>query len=889
MGKALFYCFKCSRLLREDDLDRGKAFRVGDRVACGECAKSIPELQNAAPPPPKPRSSSQHLRVPSYTPSRPTPALSPSRRNPLPFVVGGAALLVLAVVGALLSSGSKTSPEAARREKAVEDPREAAARAALEAARKAGSAAALDDVVWKHPDTAAARSAATERDRLRAQLDDRLRAAERDLDARLAAPLSREAFGEALRLVDEAEASNEAPRWKLEMGRRRRDIRAQAEQRYDELRAKAVDADALRSLAARVRTWGVKELSERVEKELPPELSAEARLWQSRWESAALRAAGGDYAGAAAEIKSHAAGLQEPAVQAEAKKDVDDFAAIAALRPKLKGPYVRWLPGRYVSLNTWPPAGEAKRVDGLLDQADEHRARLRSAKGPVSVEWSELTAGDLAAQYAERPGSKPKDEARLLALICLLEAAPVSARTRIGKNAETVAEKWWAFGASGRGRPRPPAREEAEARALLLEADREFATPDKLAGAVEKYRALRDRLSTTACARSAIERIRRRADAGKEHVFLAADLRGEGGVRRDAEGRWVLPRDGPGAVEFEFAALPGTNYRVWALLGGCCAETLGPQVQGTDLPPQPLIVQRPELPAKHAEHPAKAPLRWEWMSLPVPKTGAARKLRLSAMKAGFAVAAAVVSSTRGAPPKLEELRSTVEAPEVFLAEGLVAHWGFDEGAGEASKDLAGKENAALLKGAAWSKDGIVGGAVAFDGSGAHVEIPNSKPLENLLEQSYALSAWFWATDVPPGTAPANDSRYAILLKAGHHTGLGFDGSGQFAAEHWLEGGKGNGISSGQSYAPGAWHHVVSNYNRSAGTLEIFVDGEWKAYRDIPRDAKTVDYKVTPFRLGIAVPGGKEYAWPAKGLIDEVRIYSRSLGLDEIRALYRLAR
>jgi len=310
-----------------------------------------------------------------------------------------------------------------------------------------------------------------------------------------------------------------------------------------------------------------------------------------------LISAAGDYAGAAAEIKGAAAELREPAVQAEAKRDVDDFAALAALRPKLKGPYVRWLPGRYVSLNTWPSSGEAKRVDGLLDHADEHRARLRSAKGPVSVEWSELTAGDLAAQYAERSGSKPKDEARLLALICLLEAAPVAARTRIGKNADAVAEKWWAFGSSGRGRPRPPPREEAEARALLFDADREFAAPDKLAGAVEKYRALRDRLGSTSCAKSAIERIRRRADAGKDHVFLAADLRGDGGVRRDAEGRLVLPRDGPGAVEFEFGALPATTYRIWALLGGCCAETLGPQMQGTDLPPQPLIVQRPELPA----------------------------------------------------------------------------------------------------------------------------------------------------------------------------------------------------------------------------------------------------------------------------------------------------
>ena len=128
-----------------------------------------------------------------------------------------------------------------------------------------------------------------------------------------------------------------------------------------------------------------------------------------------------------------------------------------------------------------------------------------------------------------------------------------------------------------------------------------------------------------------------------------------------------------------------------------------------------------------------------------------------------------------------------------------------------------------------------------------------------------------------------------MHKTGFHLGISYDASGQYFAEHWTEGNKQQTVGSVKAYAAGVWRHVVQNYNRPAGTLELFVDGEWRAYRDIPRDAKAVDYKTQPFRIGIANPGAPQHAWPSKGAIDEVRLYARALGLDEVRALYRLGR
>jgi hypothetical protein len=275
MGKALFYCFKCSRLLREADLEKGQAFRIGDSVACRVCSTSIPGAipdRPAATPPavPRPRSSSQRVPVTTGTPRAPLP--SARRTSAVPYVVAGGAAFLLVVVVAVSSRPRSASAPAPSPPAPVERPAEIEARGALERARKIERAqlrlAALDDVVWKHPETAAARTAAAERDRLRAELEERLRAAARDLDARIDALLAREQFGDALRLVENAAGTVEAPRWPDELGRRSREIRERAERLYADVREKAVDADALRAAAARIRTWGLRPLTERIEREL---------------------------------------------------------------------------------------------------------------------------------------------------------------------------------------------------------------------------------------------------------------------------------------------------------------------------------------------------------------------------------------------------------------------------------------------------------------------------------------------------------------------------------------------------------------------------------------------------------------------------------------------
>src|SRR5437016_6235341 len=102
MGRAISYCYKCSSRVREEDFDRGKAFVVGDRVACAACA---PEMTKGVPPPSPPKksaeSSAKHPRITASMLAASSP--SPSPRVPIGvWLAGGAGVLALLVAAVVL-------------------------------------------------------------------------------------------------------------------------------------------------------------------------------------------------------------------------------------------------------------------------------------------------------------------------------------------------------------------------------------------------------------------------------------------------------------------------------------------------------------------------------------------------------------------------------------------------------------------------------------------------------------------------------------------------------------------------------------------------------------------------------------------------------------------
>ena len=180
MGQEIVYCARCLQRLTGGDFEKGKAKRLGSRVACLECYPHVlagldPEerarLEEPAPASP-PSSRRLPPRAPSTTSLR-APS-SPPPRNPLPWILAGAAAVV-AVGGLVLTSRSSPGPNPP----APPRPPTAVVRPPAPPALPPEDAAALR----------AARQALADAEALRASKPD-------DLDAQVAA------FEEAVRRAD---------------------------------------------------------------------------------------------------------------------------------------------------------------------------------------------------------------------------------------------------------------------------------------------------------------------------------------------------------------------------------------------------------------------------------------------------------------------------------------------------------------------------------------------------------------------------------------------------------------------------------------------------------------------------------------------------------------
>ena len=230
------------------------------------------------------------------------------------------------------------------------------------------------------------------------------------------------------------------------------------------------------------------------------------------------------------------------------------------------------------------------------------------------------------------------------------------------------------------------------------------------------------------------------------------------------------------------------------------------------------------------------------------------------------------------------------SPAPAKTPGLVGHWKLDEKSGDRAEDSSGNGNAgALAKGPAWG-EGKSGGALVFDGTEKYVDLPNSPALENVQEGNYSVAAWFKPANLPPGTESANNANYGILVKGGWHTGLHYTSEGKFVFEHWIKGEKveepvwcGAGTWD-TAHDPGKWYHLAATVDKAAGAIKLYVNGEEAGSGEFEAGKAAREYGEMPWRIGIGIPGAPNWSWPAKGAIDDVRIYSKSLTADEVRAL-----
>jgi hypothetical protein len=66
---------------------------------------------------------------------------------------------------------------------------------------------------------------------------------------------------------------------------------------------------------------------------------------------------------------------------------------------------------------------------------------------------------------------------------------------------------------------------------------------------------------------------------------------------------------------------------------------------------------------------------------------------------------------------------------------------------------------------------------------------------------------------------------------------------------------------------------------------LYLNGEEKGAGEFTANAPARKTEKMTWKIGMANPGAEQYAWPAKGSIDDVRIYGRALSAAEIKGLF----
>lgn len=189
--------------------------------------------------------------------------------------------------------------------------------------------------------------------------------------------------------------------------------------------------------------------------------------------------------------------------------------------------------------------------------------------------------------------------------------------------------------------------------------------------------------------------------------------------------------------------------------------------------------------------------------------------------------------------------------------------------------------------ATWTT-GVVNGAHKFDHNDGddYFTIPNSSSLQDVQEGDYSIGAWFKPLSTPPGTGTANNADYGIVLKNGFHEGLYYTNGQCFQLDHRTTGDiVVSAATSSPIYSPGVFYHVVGVVNRTAGSLQLYVNGVLRQSASFTAGTVACEYGTNTWKIGIANPGAGTYKWAAHGMVDDARIYSRCLGPAEISRHY----
>ena len=202
---------------------------------------------------------------------------------------------------------------------------------------------------------------------------------------------------------------------------------------------------------------------------------------------------------------------------------------------------------------------------------------------------------------------------------------------------------------------------------------------------------------------------------------------------------------------------------------------------------------------------------------------------------------------------------------------LIAHWKLDEDKGSFAHDSAGYSHGILGGSPVWSPyEGRIKGTLLFDGIDDYISAYDL--CSNVANTDVTFTAWIKSDLTSKNkffcafNTVSGENRLLLGQQASNPNLMLVDDEG------WRD--------SGTVVFDGTWHHVAFVLSIVNDTMTIFVDGA--SARSYPTTTMIESDDV--FSLGQEYDAGMQTGDFYNGLIDEVRIYDRTLSSEEIAEL-----
>jgi len=232
------------------------------------------------------------------------------------------------------------------------------------------------------------------------------------------------------------------------------------------------------------------------------------------------------------------------------------------------------------------------------------------------------------------------------------------------------------------------------------------------------------------------------------------------------------------------------------------------------------------------------------------------------------------------PPVMPPVSAFTTCSNAISLDGLILYYSFNQNSGLLVNDESGFGQSGIAVGnPVWTGEGIHGGALLLDGVDDHVVI-SSNPTTS---SNYTVSLWF-------NSFSSNNYSGRQLFSMNRRYQIGLDTVSDstrlysFAMNKFHYGYSGISVlSDSVAINEGEWHHVVLAVSATQTNLSFYLDGDLVGSGSGGGSVNNGNLDVLIGAMNNDPTYGPRYFW--HGLIDEVRVYDRTLDQLEISNLW----